>query len=65
MSAAKLDNAAAVRLEEMPCEEQLARELSSITDTEVVNLLGVRSRPILVNLNSILHGELPPERIRE
>jgi hypothetical protein len=65
VSAAKPDNAAAVRLEEMPCEEQLARELSSITDTEVVNLLGVRYRPILVNLNSILHGELPPDRIRE
>ena len=56
---------AAVRLEEMPCEEQLVSELSSITDAQVVNLLGVRYRPILINLHSILHRELPPDRIRE
>jgi Bacterial lipid A biosynthesis acyltransferase len=56
---------AAVRLEEMPCEEQLVSELSSITDAQVVNLLGVRYRPILINLHSILHRELPPDRIRK
>jgi hypothetical protein len=56
---------AAVRLEEMHCEEELVSELSSITDAQVVNLLGVRYRPILINLHSILHRELPPDRIRE
>jgi SAM-dependent methyltransferase len=59
------ENAAAVELEEMRDEDRLGAALSSMSDDDAMNLLGSRYRPILVNLHSILHGTLPPDRVRE
>lgn len=60
-----VDKSTAVRLEEMHDEGQLGEELSSLTDDEVIDQLGSRYRPILINLYSIFHGDLTPDRIRE
>jgi lauroyl/myristoyl acyltransferase len=60
-----VDNSIAARLEEMHDEDQLVKELSSMTGDDAVHLLGSRYRPILINLHSMFHGDLTPDRIRE
>jgi lauroyl/myristoyl acyltransferase len=55
--------AAIKRLEAIPADSRLAEVLDSMGDAETASFLGARYRPTLLNLHSILHGELPADRI--